>query len=58
MQPNAAKLALIHKTPFSVEDILDPMKFTRKTICADAAEAATGASECVCLFSPKEADEV
>ncbi|XP_055369339.1 homeobox protein pnx [Betta splendens] len=42
MQPNAAKLALIHKTPFSVEDILDPTKFTRKIICADAAEVATG----------------
>ncbi|XP_071322894.1 homeobox protein pnx [Trachinotus anak] len=43
MQPAAAKLPLIHRTPFSVEDILDPTKFTRKIFCADDA-AATGAS--------------
>ncbi|XP_070781160.1 homeobox protein pnx [Enoplosus armatus] len=41
MQPVAAKLALSHRTPFSVEDILDPAKFTRRIICA---ENATGAS--------------
>ncbi|XP_042251700.1 homeobox protein pnx [Thunnus maccoyii] len=43
MQPVAAKLPLIHRTPFSVEDILDPTKFTRKIISADDA-AAAGAS--------------
>ncbi|XP_026210207.1 LOW QUALITY PROTEIN: homeobox protein pnx [Anabas testudineus] len=43
MQPNAAKLPLIHRTPFSVEDILDPTKFTRKIISAEDA-VATGAS--------------
>ncbi|XP_054468987.1 homeobox protein pnx [Anoplopoma fimbria] len=41
MQPLAAKVQLIHRTAFSVEDILDPTKFTRRTICA---EDATGAS--------------
>lgn len=40
MQPVAAKLAFIHRTPFSVEDILDPRKFTRKVICAEDATAA------------------
>uniref|UniRef100_A0A3B4ZU57 Homeobox protein ceh-1-like n=1 Tax=Stegastes partitus TaxID=144197 RepID=A0A3B4ZU57_9TELE len=33
MQPTAAKLLLNHRTPFSVEDILDPTKFTKKIIC-------------------------
>ncbi|XP_070844340.1 homeobox protein pnx [Chaetodon trifascialis] len=41
MQPPAAKLPLIHRTPFSVEDILDPTKFTRRVNCA---EEPTGAS--------------
>ncbi|XP_069562621.1 homeobox protein pnx [Brachyistius frenatus] len=42
MQPAAAKLPLIHRTPFSVEDILDPTKFTRKIIrVEDADEAGT-----------------
>ncbi|KAG8010463.1 NK1 transcription factor-related protein 2 [Nibea albiflora] len=35
MQPHAAKLPRTHRTPFSVEDILDPTKFTRRTICAE-----------------------
>ncbi|XP_019937446.2 homeobox protein pnx [Paralichthys olivaceus] len=42
MQPLAAKLPLVHRTPFSVEDILDPTKFTRKIFCCEGA-AATGA---------------
>ncbi len=37
MQPLAAKLALSHRTPFSVEDILDPKKFTRRIFCAEDA---------------------
>ncbi|XP_035524140.1 homeobox protein pnx [Morone saxatilis] len=41
MQPLAAKLPLLHRTPFSVEDILDPAKFTRRIICAE--DATTGA---------------
>ncbi|XP_068190271.1 homeobox protein pnx [Antennarius striatus] len=36
MQP-PAKLPPIHRTPFSVEDILDPTKFTRKIICVENA---------------------
>ncbi|XP_026029385.1 LOW QUALITY PROTEIN: homeobox protein pnx [Astatotilapia calliptera] len=32
MQPAEAKLPLIHKTSFSVEDILDPTKFTGEKI--------------------------
>ncbi|CAK6976470.1 homeobox protein pnx [Scomber scombrus] len=43
MQPVAAKLPLSHRTPFSVEDILDPTKFTRKNICTEDS-AATGSS--------------
>nr|XP_020480781.1 NK1 transcription factor-related protein 2-like [Monopterus albus] len=43
MQPVAAKLPQVHRTPFSVEDILDPTTFTRKIICADDA-ATTEAS--------------
>ncbi|KAM7368552.1 hypothetical protein PAMP_012884 [Pampus punctatissimus] len=43
MQPLAAKKPLFHRTPFSVEDILDPTKFTRKIMCAEDA-AAAGAS--------------
>nr|XP_008280047.1 PREDICTED: homeobox protein ceh-1-like [Stegastes partitus] len=39
MQPTAAKLLLNHRTPFSVEDILDPTKFTKKIICAEDAAA-------------------
>lgn len=41
MQPNAAKLPRVHRTAFSVEDILDPAKFTRKRLSAEAA-AVTG----------------
>ncbi|XP_041667125.1 homeobox protein pnx [Cheilinus undulatus] len=37
MQP-ADKLPLTHRTPFSVEDILDPAKFTRRRICVEDAE--------------------
>nr|XP_033503124.1 homeobox protein pnx [Epinephelus lanceolatus] len=40
MQPVAAKLPLTHRTPFSVEDILDPTKFTRRIICAEDAATA------------------
>ncbi|XP_037340273.2 homeobox protein pnx [Pungitius pungitius] len=40
MQPGAAKVPLGHRTPFSVEDILDPTKFTGTKVCA---EDATGA---------------
>ncbi|XP_060933391.1 homeobox protein pnx [Limanda limanda] len=43
MQPVAAKLPLVHRTPFSVEDILDPTKFTRKR-CRSEDAAATGES--------------
>ncbi|KAF0038839.1 homeobox protein pnx [Scophthalmus maximus] len=39
MQPDAAKLPLAHRTPFSVEDILDPTKFTRKLFRSDDAAA-------------------
>ncbi|XP_037835450.1 homeobox protein pnx [Kryptolebias marmoratus] len=42
MQPAAAKLPQIHRISFSVEDILDPTKFTGKLICAEDA-ADTGA---------------
>ncbi|XP_034752902.1 homeobox protein pnx [Etheostoma cragini] len=42
MQPVAAKSPLSHRTSFSVEDILDPTKFTRRGICA--RDATTGAS--------------
>ncbi|XP_041826616.1 homeobox protein pnx [Melanotaenia boesemani] len=44
MQPPADKLPQIHRTPFSVEDILDPTKFTRKFSCSED-EAATGARD-------------
>lgn len=30
MQPLAVKLPRVHRTPFSVEDILDPTKFTKR----------------------------
>ncbi|KAM4527278.1 homeobox protein pnx [Odontesthes bonariensis] len=40
MQQNAAKLPQIHRTPFSVDDILDPTKFTRKVTRAEDAVAA------------------
>ncbi|XP_030006562.1 homeobox protein pnx [Sphaeramia orbicularis] len=43
MQPDAAKLPLTHRTPFSVDDILDPTKFTKKKIDAHA-EILTEAS--------------
>ncbi|XP_040014031.1 homeobox protein pnx [Xiphias gladius] len=43
MQSAAVKLPRIHRTPFSVEDILDPTNFTRKRLRADDATAA-GAS--------------
>lgn len=36
MQPLKVKLPLVHRTPFSVKDILDPTKFT-KTISLTAA---------------------
>ncbi|XP_041816804.1 homeobox protein pnx [Chelmon rostratus] len=49
MQPHVAKLPLIHRTPFSVEDILDPTKFTRRI---NRAEEPTGAS--VPRDEPKE----
>ncbi|XP_071392021.1 homeobox protein pnx [Centroberyx affinis] len=43
MQPD--KLPHIHRTPFSVDDILDPAKFTRKQLKADNELARdTGAS--------------
>ncbi|KAM4719599.1 homeobox protein pnx [Anableps anableps] len=42
MQPGPAKLPQIQKTPFSVEDILDPTKFTRKLISAGKESAADG----------------
>ncbi|XP_047426407.1 homeobox protein pnx [Mugil cephalus] len=35
----AAKVPLIHRTPFSVEDILDPTKFTRRITRAEEAAA-------------------
>ncbi|CAJ1069950.1 homeobox protein pnx [Xyrichtys novacula] len=38
MQP-ADKRAQTHRTPFSVDDILDPAKFTRRRVCAEEAEA-------------------
>ncbi|KAK9532172.1 hypothetical protein VZT92_009571 [Zoarces viviparus] len=41
MQPVVAKVPLNHRTSFSVQDILDPTKFTRRII---SAEDATGAS--------------
>ncbi|KAM6975913.1 homeobox protein pnx [Tautogolabrus adspersus] len=41
MQP-AHKHPVSHRTPFSVEDILDPTKFTGRRSCAEDAEA-TGA---------------
>ncbi|KAE8285464.1 Homeobox protein pnx [Larimichthys crocea] len=41
MQPHAAKAPRSHRTPFSVEDILDPTKFTRRMI---RAEEPAGAS--------------
>ncbi|XP_042372184.1 homeobox protein pnx [Plectropomus leopardus] len=40
MQSAAAKVPLVHRTPFSVEDILDPTKFTRRIICAEDAATA------------------
>ncbi|KAM6901467.1 homeobox protein pnx [Lycodopsis pacificus] len=41
MQPVVAKVPLNHKTPFSVEDILDPTKFTRRIISAEDATASS-----------------
>uniref|UniRef100_A0A3Q2WU52 Posterior neuron-specific homeobox n=1 Tax=Haplochromis burtoni TaxID=8153 RepID=A0A3Q2WU52_HAPBU len=42
MQPAEAKLPLIHKTSFSVEDILDPTKFTGEKIplCATQLQSS------------------
>ncbi|XP_023134368.1 homeobox protein pnx [Amphiprion ocellaris] len=40
MKPTATKLPQVHRTPFSVEDILDPTKFSRKIIHAEDAAAA------------------
>nr|XP_040053453.1 homeobox protein pnx isoform X1 [Gasterosteus aculeatus aculeatus] len=37
MQPRAAKVPLGHRTPFSVEDILDPTRFTGTKVCAEDA---------------------
>lgn len=37
MQPLAAKLPRNQRTSFSVEDILDPTKFTRRKICEKEA---------------------
>lgn len=45
MQPIAAKLPFIHRTPFSVEDILDPRKFTRRIICAAEDATTTGENQ-------------
>lgn len=43
MQPLAAKLPLSHRTPFSVEDILDPSKFTRRrTAAGERSHACPG----------------
>ncbi|XP_058473723.1 homeobox protein pnx [Solea solea] len=36
---STAKLQHIHRTPFSVEDILDPTKFTRRTLSEEDAAA-------------------
>lgn len=38
MQPLAAKFPLSHKTSFSVDDILDPTKFTRRLNSSAIAE--------------------
>ncbi|KAM3600570.1 uncharacterized protein V6R79_025252 [Siganus canaliculatus] len=35
--PDSAKLPLVHRTPFSVEDILDPRKFTGRVHGAEEA---------------------
>ncbi|XP_074547146.1 homeobox protein pnx [Halichoeres trimaculatus] len=48
MQP-ADKLPLTHRTPFSVEDILDPNKFTKRRACAGDAET-TGER----IFPPRD----
>ena len=46
MQPHAAKRALGHRTPFSVEDILDPRKFTGRIICAEETTGENTARSC------------
>lgn len=38
MQPLKVKLPLGHRTPFSVKDILDPTKFTKKISPASAGK--------------------
>lgn len=45
MQPNAAKLLRVHRTPFSVEDILDPAKFPRRL--PSAGDAAAGETQTI-----------
>ncbi|XP_023268206.1 homeobox protein pnx-like [Seriola lalandi dorsalis] len=54
MQPTAAKLPPIRRTPFSVEDILDPTKFTRKIFNADDA---TGTGVCFILGASAKTEE-
>ncbi|MEQ2298946.1 hypothetical protein AMECASPLE_010391 [Ameca splendens] len=49
MQPVTAKFPQIHRTSFSVEDILDPTKFTRKLSSAGEESAAVN-------HNPKEED--
>ncbi|KAG7464191.1 hypothetical protein JOB18_021080 [Solea senegalensis] len=36
---STVKLQHVHRTPFSVEDILDPTKFTRRTLSEEDAAA-------------------
>ncbi|XP_053267667.1 homeobox protein pnx [Pleuronectes platessa] len=45
MQPVAAKLPLVHRTPFSVKDILDPTKFIRKIFSSSDAAATEASTE-------------
>ncbi|XP_075885842.1 homeobox protein pnx [Nelusetta ayraudi] len=45
MQPLAAKFPLSHRTSFSVEDILDPTKFTRRLNRSAAAAGASATDE-------------
>ncbi|XP_037548501.1 homeobox protein pnx [Nematolebias whitei] len=44
MQPAAAKLQ-VHRTPYSVADILDPTKFTGKLISAEDVSATSKSSD-------------
>uniref|UniRef100_A0A3Q0S436 Posterior neuron-specific homeobox n=1 Tax=Amphilophus citrinellus TaxID=61819 RepID=A0A3Q0S436_AMPCI len=54
MQPAEAKVPLIHKTPFSVEDILDSTKFTGKLISGESCSPADKAPCTAKLQSSKE----